>query len=185
MNIGYIRVSTLEQNHDLQEDALNEYKCEKYFYDKASGKNAERKGLSDLKEFARKGDAVIVWRLDRLGRSLKDLIEWMNYFEANDISFISIKENINTSTSTGKLIFHIFGALSEFERNLIIERTKAGLVAARSRGRIGGRPKKLSDVKIKLLIHLYNKKEHSIDELCDLLGISKPTLYSYIKKYNS
>lgn len=181
MKIGYVRVSTLEQNYELQEDALNEVGCEKIIYDKVSGSSSERPGLNELKSFIREGDTLIVWRLDRLGRSLKDLIDWIKYFEERDIAFESLHESINTKSSVGKLVFHLFGALAEFERNLISERTQAGLKAARARGRIGGRPKSLNDNKIKLLNTLYKGKEHSIAEICELMGISKPTLYKYVR----
>ena len=135
-----------------------------------------------MKNFIREGDTLVVWRLDRLGRSLKDLIDWIKYFEEKGIAFESVQESINTKSSVGKLVFHLFGALAEFERNLISERTQAGLKAARARGRIGGRPKLLNDNKIKLLKSLYEKKEHSISEICDIMGVSKPTLYKYVNE---
>ena len=144
MKIGYARVSTGDQNTQLQIDALQEIGCEKIFTDKISGKQNERVGLQNAKEMLRPGDEFIVWRLDRLGRSLKDLIDWISFFENNNIGFKSLQEDINTNNSAGKLIFHLFGALAEFERNLISERTKAGLKAAKARGRKGGRPKKLA-----------------------------------------
>jgi len=122
----------------------------------------------------------MVWRLDRLGRSLKDLIEWVNYLEQEGVALKSLQERIETSTSTGKLMFHIFGAMAEFERNLIQERTQAGLTAARARGKVGGRPPKLSAVKRALAIKLYNSKEHTVKEICEMVGVSKPTLYKYI-----
>src|SRR3990167_1028428 len=136
--IGYARVSTLEQNLNLQIDALKKEGCEKIITDEMSGSVADRPGLTKLKELLRRGDTLVVWRLDRLGRSLKHLIEWINELDEKGISFKSLQETIDTNSSTGKLIFHIFGALSEFERNLIRERTRAGLEAARVRGRQGG-----------------------------------------------
>jgi len=180
MKIGYARVSTLEQNLDLQLDALKKEGCEKIISDRISGSVAERDGLIKLREDLRKGDTLIVWRLDRLGRSLKDLIKWMEWFEENQISFKSLQESIDTSTSTGKLVFHIFGALSEFERNLIHERTRAGMEAARARGRQGGRPHKLIQNRRQLVVDLYKSKKHSIKQICEMVGISKPTLYKYI-----
>jgi len=123
MQIGYARISTYDQNLDLQKDALQKAGCERIIEETASGKNTERPGLNSIKEILRKGDTLVVWRLDRLGRSLKDLIEWINYLEDKGISFRSLQESIDTSTSAGKLVFHIFGALAEFERNLIRERT--------------------------------------------------------------
>jgi DNA invertase Pin-like site-specific DNA recombinase len=180
MRIGYARVSTQEQNLDLQKDALRRAGCKKIIEDVASGKAENRPGLDHARELLREGDVLIVWRLDRLGRSLKHLIELMTELEKQKIGFQSLQESIDT-TSGGKLIFHMFGALAEFERNLIRERTKAGLDAARTRGRKGGRPKKLSTHQRALAIDLYNQKKYGIDEICRTLGISKPTLYAYLK----
>jgi DNA invertase Pin-like site-specific DNA recombinase len=146
MRIGYARVSTADQNPDLQEDALQQAGCEKIFRDVASGAVDSRKGLADAIEYARDGDTLVVWklgRLDRLGRSLKHLIETVNGLAARKIGFQSLPESMDTTTSGGKLIFHVFGALAEFERKLIRERTQAGLRAARVRGRNGGRPAKM------------------------------------------
>jgi len=134
MKIGYIRVSKQEQNESLQRDALQEAGCEKYFSDKMTGSTWQRKGLEELLEFMRSGDTVIVWKLDRLGRSLKDLIETLNLLNNRGINFISLTESIDTTTPGGKLIFHLMGALAEFERDLIRDRTNAGLAAARARG---------------------------------------------------
>jgi DNA invertase Pin-like site-specific DNA recombinase len=181
MKIGYARVSTADQNLDLQIDALKKAGCEQIIKDEISGSLSQRPGLQELNKILRKGDEVIVWRLDRLGRSLKNLIALINEFQEKGVSFHSLCEAINTNSSTGKLIFHIFGALSEFERNLILERTKAGIEAARARGRQGGRPKKLDKAKRKLAIDLYEGKKHSLNQICEALGISKPTLYKYIK----
>jgi DNA invertase Pin-like site-specific DNA recombinase len=141
MLIGYARVSTQEQTLNLQRDALEKAGCNKIFTDTASGAKTERIGLEEALSYVRKGDTLIVWRLDRLGRSLPHLITTMTDLEERGIGFKSLTENIDTTTSGGKLIFHIFGALAEFERNLIRERTQAGLLAARARGRRGGRPK--------------------------------------------
>jgi DNA invertase Pin-like site-specific DNA recombinase len=143
MKIGYIRVSKQEQNEALQRDALQAAGCEKYFSDKMTGSTFERKGLEELLAFVRSGDTVVVWKLDRLGRSLKDLIETLNLLKNRGVDFASLTESIDTTTSGGKLIFHLMGALAEFERDLIRERTNAGLAAARARGRIGGRPRRL------------------------------------------
>lgn len=182
MKIGYARVSTLEQNLDLQLDALKHAGCKKIITDEISGSVADRPGLKKLKEELREGDTLVVWRLDRLGRSLKHLIEWVNELQILGISFESLQEAITTKTSTGQLIFHIFGALAEFERNLIQERTKAGLAAARARGRLGGRPKQLESNKRKLALKLYRDREHTVQEVCRMMGISKPTLYQYIRE---
>ena len=181
MLIGYGRVSTKEQNISLQEDALNAANCEKLFFDVASGAKSKRPELDKLKEHLRKGDTLIVWRLDRLGRSVKDLVFWVNWLESQGIGFKSLQESIDTTTPTGKLVFHVFAAIAEFERNLIQERTKAGLEAARTRGRVGGRKKSLNEVKHKALKQLYDAKGHSIAELCAMFDISKQTLYSYVK----
>jgi len=184
MLIGYARVSTTDQNPNLQEDALKLAGCEKIYTDKVSGIVSERPGLTQVKEVLRKGDTLVVWRLDRLGRSLKDLIEWINYLEQREIALKSLQESIDTSTITGILVFHIFGALAEFERHLIQERTQAGLEAARARGRMGGRPQILSNTKIQMAINLYNEKKLTIFQICKEMGISKPTLYKYIKGSN-
>ncbi|MCW8471353.1 recombinase family protein [Fluoribacter gormanii] len=181
MLIGYARVSTEDQNLHLQHDALKNAGCERIFDDQITGSKIQRPGLENALEFAREGDVFVVWRLDRLSRSLKDLIEMVALLDSKKIGLRSLHESIDTSSSSGKLIFHIFGALAEFERNLIRERTYAGLQAARARGRKGGRPKKLSSDKAKLAVQLYNAKNHSINQICNLIGVSKPTLYKYLK----
>src|SRR5712664_670312 len=141
MKIGYVRVSKQEQHEALQIDALKEAGCEKWFVDKMTGSKAERKGLDEALAYVRPGDTFVVWKLDRAGRSLTHLIELLKGLKERGIEFISLTEQIDTTTPGGKLIFHLMGALAEFERDLIRERTNAGLVAARARGRIGGRPK--------------------------------------------
>jgi DNA invertase Pin-like site-specific DNA recombinase len=181
MLIGYARVSTHDQTLALQQDALHKAGCSKLFTDTASGAKAERKGLDQALNYVRKGDTLVVWRLDRLGRSLPHLITTMTDLEVRGIGFKSLTENIDTTTSGGKLIFHIFGALAEFERNLIRERTNAGLTAARERGRIGGRPKALTQRQIRIAQSLYDDPKNSIAEICRTLKISKVTLYRYIK----
>ncbi len=182
MKIGYARVSTLEQNLNLQIDALKKEGCEKFITDELSGSIANRPGLLKLRELLRPGDILVVWRLDRLGRSLRHLVEWINDLHEQGVGFKSIHETIDTSTSTGKLTFHLFAALAEFERNLIRERTKAGIEAARSRGRQGGRPKKLDRDKRQLAVDLYAGKKHSIQQICNSVGITKPTLYKYVQE---
>jgi DNA invertase Pin-like site-specific DNA recombinase len=179
MLIGYARVSTYEQTLNLQQDALQKAGCTRIFTDTASGAKAERKGLEEALNYLRKGDTLVVWRLDRLGRSLPHLITTLTDLEERGIGFKSLTENIDTTTSGGKLIFHIFGALAEFERNLIRERTQAGLVAARARGRKGGRPKLLTGKQAGIARDLYEKR-HSIAEICRMLKISKATLYRSI-----
>jgi DNA invertase Pin-like site-specific DNA recombinase len=181
MLIGYARVSTHEQTLNLQQDALTKAECRKIFTDTASGAKAERIGLEEALTYVRKGDTLVVWRLDRLGRSLPHLISTMTDLEELGIGFKSLTENIDTTTSGGKLIFHIFGALAEFERNLIRERTTAGLLAARARGKKGGRPKALTDRQISIAHSLYADRKASIQEICRTLKISRATLYRYIK----
>src|SRR5437660_68612 len=141
MLIGYARVSTQDQTLNLQKDALEKIGCAKIFTDTISGATTERPGLKEALAYVREGDSLVVWKLDRLGRSLKHLIETITDLNNRKIGFQSITEHIDTTTSGGKLIFHIFGALAEFERDIIRERTNAGLQAARARGRLGGRPK--------------------------------------------
>lgn len=181
MRVGYARVSSDDQNLDLQLDALRSAGCKKILEDKKSGARADRPGLNRLLDTVREGDVVVVWRLDRLGRSLRDLLDLAARFEAEGVGLTSIEDKIDTTSSGGRLIFQIFGALAEFERNLVKERTQAGLAAARARGRKGGRPKLLTKKDQKLLQKLYNAKEHSIAELCRIFNISKPTLYSYLE----
>ena len=183
MLIGYARVSTDDQNLDLQRDALEKAGCEKIYTDQQSGASTERLGLNGILEMARPGDTLVVCRLDRLGRSLKHLIHLMEQLDHQGIGLRSLQENIDTTTSGGRLVFHLFGALAEFERNLIRERTRAGLSAARARGRQGGRPKRLGPKKRELALRLYQERQHSIAELCQLMGISKSTLYNYLAEH--
>jgi DNA invertase Pin-like site-specific DNA recombinase len=150
MLIGYARVSTTDQTLDLQKDALEKAGCSRIFKDTASGAKAERIGLHEAMSHLREGDTLVVWRLDRLGRSLKHLIETIIGLNNRKIGFRSITESIDTTTSGGKLVFHIFGALAEFERDIIKDRTQAGLNAARARGRKGGRPKALTSRKAQM-----------------------------------
>ncbi len=181
MIIGYARVSTEDQNLDLQFDALKKAGCERIFRDKISGMKENRDGLSQALEIVRSGDTLVVWKLDRLGRSLQHLISVINNLKKKGIYFRSIQESLDTSSSTGKLIFHIFGALAEFERDIIRERTMAGLAAAIARGRVGGRPKIMDKGKVKLARTLVADDTRSIGEICEILGVSKATLYRYLK----
>jgi DNA invertase Pin-like site-specific DNA recombinase len=180
MLIGYARVSTHDQTLHLQQDALTKAGCTKIFTDTASGAKTERKGLEEALNYVRNGDTLVVWRLDRLGRSLPHLIATLTSLEERGIGFKSLMENIDTTTSGGKLVFHVFGALAEFERNLIRERTTAGLLAARARGRRGGRPKALTGKKLSIAQDLYDKR-HPIVEICRMLKISRATLYRALK----
>lgn len=181
MIIGYARVSTEDQNLDLQFDALKEAGCERIFEDKISGLKTERDGLSQAMQSLRQGDTLVVWKLDRLGRSLQHLISVINELKEEGVYFRSLKENLDTSSSTGKLIFHIFGALCEFERDIIRDRTLAGLQSARKRGRVGGRPKIMDAGKVKLAKTLMDDRSRSVGEICEILGVSKATLYRYLK----
>ena len=182
MKIGYARVSTHDQNLDLQKDALEKAGCEKIFVDEISGTVAKREGLEKAKEILRKGDMLIVWRLDRLGRSIRDLIDWVTLLEEEGIGFKSLQESIDTTTSSGKLVFHIFAALAEFERNLIRERTNAGLASARARGKLGGRKKSLSVKERKRAVEMHKRKNHTVQQICEMMNITKPTLYAYIRE---
>jgi len=182
MLIGYCRVSTNDQHLHMQEDALKSVGCDEVYTDIASGVKTKRPGLEKALDKCRKGDTLVVWKLDRLGRSIQHLIETVKSLNERKIGFKSLQENIDTINSGGKLIFHIFGALAEFERDLIKERTQAGLKAARRRGRFGGRPPSLSASEIKKLKRYYKKGDLSVKEICKVFSISKPTLYSYLKK---
>jgi DNA invertase Pin-like site-specific DNA recombinase len=179
MFIGYARVSTTDQNLDLQQDALLAAQCERIFSDIASGAKAQRPGLAEALQCCRSGDTLVVWKLDRLGRSLPHLVETVRDLVANSIGFKSLQENIDTTTSGGKLIFHIFASLAEFERDIIHERTNAGLSSARARGRKGGRPKGVDEKKRKAALLLKNDPSRSVKEICDILGISRNTYYKY------
>ena len=182
MLIGYARVSTSDQNIDLQMDALKKVGCDKIFTDTASGAKTERQGLEEALTHLRAGDSLVVWRLDRLGRSLRHLIEIVTKLNDQGIGFISVIESIDTTTSGGKLVFHIFGALAEFERNLIQERTQAGLTAARARGRKGGRPIIFTTQKIQMAKELYANKDNNISEICKTLHMSRATFYRTIRQ---
>lgn len=184
MKYGYARVSTQEQNLDLQVDALKKAECDKLFIDIASGTKSSRPELNKMLSELRQKDVIVIWKLDRLGRSLKHLVELIEQFNEKQIGLQSLNDPIDTTTPQGKLIFNIFASLAEFERDLIRERTKAGLEAARARGKIGGRPKGLSQ-KAKSTAcaaeTLYKERKLSIQEICNQLSISKATLYSYLR----
>jgi DNA invertase Pin-like site-specific DNA recombinase len=182
MLIGYARVSTMDQNLDLQTDALKLAGCEQIFTDKITGTKFERPQLTELKKILRAGDTIVVWKLDRMGRGLRDLINLMREFDEQKIGFKSLTEGIDTTTTTGKLIFHIFGALAEFERNLIIERTQAGLKAGRARGKIGGRPPKLSPDQKKVLKSMHADKTIPLTTILETFKISKPTMYKIVNE---
>jgi DNA invertase Pin-like site-specific DNA recombinase len=172
MLIGYARVSTIDQNLALQRDALTEAGCAKIFTEQMSGAVADRPALHDALEFARSGDTLIVWKLDRLARSMKQLIETIENLRVRGIGFRSLTEALDTTTAQGRLVFHMFGALAEFERSLIRERTQAGLAAARRAGRTGGRPPKLTDEDIEAAKALLANPDIGVTQIAHRLGVS-------------
>ena len=181
MPVGYARVSTQDQNLDLQLDALKAAGCEKIFTDEGiSGSKSDRPGLNKALEFCRQGDTLTVWKLDRLGRSLAHLIEVVKGLGDRGVEFKSVQETIDTSTPGGKLVFHIFCSMAEFERDLIRERTNAGLAAAKSRGRNGGRPQALTSEQIKMGKALSNSPDLTVNQICEQLGCSRATYYRVI-----
>lgn len=183
MKVGYARVSTAVQNLDLQMDALRQYGCEEVFTDKVSGVKDKRIGLEEAIRFVRPGDTLVVWRLDRLGRNMQHLIQIVNDLNQKGISFHSLQENItmDKSSATGQLMFHLFAAFAEFERNLIQERSAAGRIAARARGRLGGRPEKLHTKDIEMLKALVDNGT-SIKDVAKKWGVSRTTIYRYLEK---
>lgn len=184
MKFGYARVSTKSQDLNLQLDALDKEGCKDIFKEKISGVSKERPQLDELIKFLRKGDVVVIYKLDRLGRSLNDLIKIVSRIQEKGAGLKSLNDHIDTTTPTGKLTFHLFAALAEFERDIIRQRTKAGLEAARARGRVGGRPKGLSKkAKDKAIIaeQLYKEQRLSVKEICEHISVSRMTLYSYLR----
>lgn len=180
MLVGYARVSTTDQNPELQLDALRAAGCEKVFVEKASGAQRDRPELSAALAYVRPGDAIVVWKLDRLARSMKQLIETVEDLDGRKIGFRSLTEAIDTTTAGGKLVFHIFGALAEFERGIIRERTRAGLDAAAARGRKGGRPPKLSAEDLKAAKALLADPTITVDDVARRLDVSPATLYRHL-----
>jgi len=179
--VGYARVSTADQNLDLQSDALERAGCQRVFMDKASGSVAVRPQLTACLDYVRDGDTLVVWRLDRLGRSLPHLIETVRALADRGIGFKSVQEAIDTTTPGGRLVFHVFAALAEFERDLIRERTHAGLASARARGRVGGRPPALTPSKAKAAQALYEAGGTTVADIARVLGVSRATLYRHLK----
>lgn len=180
MLIGYARVSTKDQNLDLQIKALKDFGCERVFTEKASGAQRDRPELKAALDYMRQSeDSLVVWKLDRLARSLKQLIETVEKLEKQKIGFVSITEAINTMTTGGKLTFHIFGALAEFERSIIRDRTKAGLQAARDRGKTGGRPPLLNQEDLLTAKSLLKNKNISVRNIAKRLGVTSSTFYRY------
>ena len=181
MLIGYARVSTLDQNFDLQSDALNEAGCDELFSDVASGAKDKRPGLDQALARLQSGDTLIVWKLDRLGRSLAHLVATVNELAARGVDFQSINEKIDTTTPGGKFLFHVFAAMAEFERGMISERTQAGLKAARARGRKGGAKRKLDDEQVAIVRRL-TRDNYAVDSICSVTDISRRTYFRYMKR---
>lgn len=184
MIIGYARVSTKEQKLDLQIDELKKFGCEKIYTDISSGAKSSRPNFDEMMKMLRNDDTVVIFKLDRLGRSVKHLIELFEFFNKNKITLISLTERVDTSTVQGKLMFNMFAILAEFERDLIIERTRSGLSAARARGRNGGRPKGLSkeaEALSYVVVQMYNQRKLSISQIAKTLGISIGSIYNYLR----
>jgi len=184
MKFGYTRISTGDQNPDLQTDQLLAEGCDEIVCEVASGAKTNRPVLEGLLNKTRKGDVIVIWKLDRLGRSLKHLVDVVNTLMEKGVGLRSLQDPIDTTNAQGRLVFNIFASLAEFERDLIIERTQAGLSAARARGRTGGRPKGLSEAAQKKALAaeaLYKKGDMSVNEIADNLSISKATLYKYLR----
>ena len=184
MKLGYARVSTQDQNLEMQLDALGKAGCEKVFQEKASGMKSDRPQLAAMQQVLREGDVIYIYKLDRLGRSLNHLLELTSDFEKRGIGLVSINDHIDTTTAQGRLIFNIFASLAEFERDLIRERTRSGLEAARARGRKGGRTRGISKEAEKtamLAQTLYNERKLGVNEIAADLKISKMTLYKYLR----
>jgi len=187
VKIGYARISTKGQHLDLQIDALKKAGCEKIYKDIISGSLSNRPALNQLLNDANKNDVIIIWKLDRLGRSLKNLVELINTLNEKEVGLKSINDPVDTTTAQGRLIFNIFGSLAEFERELIKERTLAGLEAARDKGKIGGRPKGLTKKAQNTALtaeYLYKEEKLSVNEILEQLGIGRATLYRYLKYRN-
>ena len=180
MLVGYCRVSTNDQNLDSQIDLLKKAGCTKIFKDIVSGSKAERVGLAEMIDYVREGDIVVVYRLDRLARGLIDLLELMEKFKNKNIGFRSISENLDTTTPTGKLMFHITGAFAEFERNIIRERTRAGLESARARGRKGGRPSLITPEKIQMAKTLHANTKLAIPDILKTMGVTRALFYKML-----
>ena len=181
--VGYARVSSREQNPALQHDALAQAGCARVFTDIASGAKADRPHLAAALDYLRPGDVLVVWQLDRLGRNMRHLIDTVNTLNAAGVQFRSLRENIDTTTAAGKLTFHLFAALAEFERDLLRERTAAGLAAIagrRARGREGGRPRKMAPEKITVARQMYAARTYTVEQIARTLGVSRGTIYQHL-----
>ena len=181
LKVGYARVSTIDQSLDLQNDGLKKAGCEKIFTDHGvSGAKTERPGLDKALGQIRKGDTLVIWKLDRLGRSLSHLLSIIEDLKQKGVDFASVQDGFDTSTASGKMVFSVIGAMAEYERNLTRERTKAGLASARARGRKGGRPKQLDEGQVKVAISLADAGELSIKDICTQVGCSRSTYYRQV-----
>ncbi len=185
MRVGYVRVSTPDQSMDSQCDALEHSGCEKIFQEVASGAKAERPALNAALDYVRPGDTLVVWRLDRLGRSLGQLIRLVNALHQRQVGFHSLSEAIDTTTPTGQFFFHVTGAFAELERNLARERTMAGLASARRRGRKGGRRKAIDPKTFAMALQLYEAQTDSVQSICERLGMARRTFYRYLSAHRA
>ena len=184
MKFGYARVSTKAQNLDLQIDALKKAGCDQIFTEQLSGSISTRAAVSEMDKFLRPGDTVIIYKFDRLARSLKHLIKLLDDYGKRGINLISLTEKIDVNEVTGKFFYHVMGALSEFEKDILLERSRDGMAAARARGRIGGRPNKFTPQELKEMIDHYNDKKLKVNQICKLYNITKPTFYKYLYEYH-
>ncbi|MGB3954230.1 MAG: recombinase family protein [Brooklawnia sp.] len=183
--LGYARVSTSDQDASLQVDALKAAGCYRVFVDTVSGALEHRPEFDKVLDQLRPGDTLVVWRLDRLGRSIRHLIDQLRALDERGVGFRSLQETIDTTSSGGRLVFHVFAALAEFERDLIRERTNAGLAAARARGRTGGRPSSLSPAQIKAARRMYEQNEMTVAQIGDVLGVSRTTIYRALNRQST
>lgn len=184
MIVGYARVSTKDQNLQMQIDELQKYGCFEIFEEKMTGSKKDRPALNEMLKMLRKGDQVVVYKLNRISRSTKHLIELSEFFEEKGVEFISIKDNIDTTTPMGRFFFRLMASIAELDLDNLRENTRVGLESARARGRSGGRPR-VDNKKVKTALKMYDSKEHSISEITQAVGISAPTLYRYIEKRDS
>lgn len=180
MLIGYTRVSTADQSRDSQHDALEAAGCERIYTDVASGAKTDRPGLQQAMDALRAGDVLLVWKLDRIGRSLAHLVQLVAELQKREVGFRVLTGEIDTTTASGKLVFHLFAALAEFERELIRERTRAGLQSARARGRKGGRPPKMTPTKVRMAMALMADQQSVARDVAAQLGVSTATLFRYV-----
>ncbi len=179
--VGYARVSTDDQQTDLQIDALRAAGCDRIFEEKASGTRSDRPELAAALDYLRPGDSLVVWRLDRLGRSLKHLIDTVTSLDERQVGFKSLNDNIDTTTATGRLVFHIFAALAEYERALTVDRTRAGLAAARERGARPGRKPSLTSNQVAVVRAMHTSGEHTVSAIAAVVGVSRATVYRQLE----